>query len=123
MLSNYPPGVSSIPGDYDYTISFTITFEYDAELIDDETVDDIEEIVKDFLDVPVDVDMSTLVLNDNGQFTVDVSYSDDICADVRHMGTYDIDALILEYVNDEVFKRCGVILDHHDSSIEYDVHR
>lgn len=122
-LSNLPPGVSSIPGDYDHTLSFTLSFSYDSELDEGEEIEDIPNIIKTFIGVnDLDVDMSTLQIDKNYRYVVEVSYSDDIDIDPRSMDEDDVYKVILKHVNN-LFLSCGIKLDIEDVSIEYEIHR
>lgn len=125
-LSNYPPGVSgneSIFGTHDHTLSFTLSFSYDSELDEGEEIEDIPNIIKTFTGVnDLDVDMSTLQIDKNYRYVVEVSYSDDIDIDPRYMDEDDVYKVILKHVNN-LFLSCGIKLDVEDVSIEYEIHR
>ena len=123
MLSNYPPGVSSIPGDHDHTLSFTLSFSYDSELDEGEEIEDIPNIIKTFIGVNyLGIDMSTLQIDKNYRYVVEVSYSDDIDIDPRYMDEDDVYKVILNHVN-HLFLSCGIKLDIEDVSVEYEIHR
>ena len=89
MLSNYPPGVSgneSIFGTHDHILSFTLSFSYDSELDEGEEIVDIPNIIKIFTGVnDLYIDMTTLQIDKNYRYVVEVSYSDDIDIDPRYM--------------------------------------
>ena len=125
-LSNYPPGVSgneSIFGTHDHTLSFTLSFSYDSELDDGEEIVDIPNIIKTFTGVnDLDVDITTLQIDKNYHYTVEVSYSDDIDIDPRYMDEDDVYKVILKHVNN-LFLSSGIKLDIEDVSIEYEIHR
>ena len=125
-LSNLPPGVSgneSIFGTHDHTLSFTLSFSYDSELDEGEEIVDIPNIIKTFIGVnDLDVDMSTLQIDKNYHYIVEVSYSDDIDIDPRYMDEDDVYKVILNHVNN-LFLSSGIKLDIEDVSIEYEIHR
>ena len=125
-LSNYPPGVSGnepIFGTYDHTLSFTLSFSYDSELDEGEEIEDIPNIIKTFIVVNyLGIDMSTLQIDKNYRYVVEVSYSDDIDIDPRYMDEDDVYKVILKHVN-HLFLSCGIKLDVEDVSIEYEIHR
>ena len=126
MLSNYPPGVSgneSIFGTHDHTLSFTLSFSYDSELDEGEETTDIPNIIKTFTGVnDLYIDMTTLQIDKNYRYVVEVSYSDDIDIDPRYMDEDDVYKVILKHVNN-LFLSCGIKLDIEDVSIEYEIHR
>ena len=126
MLSNYPPGVSgneSIFGTHDHTLSFTLSFSYDSELDEGEEIVDIPNIIKTFTGVnDLYIDMTTLQIDKNYRYVVEVSYSDDIDIDPRYMDEDDVYKVILKHVNN-LFLSCGIKLDTEDVSIEYEIHR
>ena len=125
-LSNYPPGVSgneSIFGTHEHTLSFTLSFSYDSELDEGEEIEDIPNIIKTFTGVNyLGIDMSTLQIDKNYRYVVEVSYSDDIDIDPRYMDEDDVYKVILKHVNN-LFLSCGIKLDVEDVSIEYEIHR
>ena len=122
-LSNLPPGVSSILGDYDHTLSFTLSFSYDSELDEGEETTDIPNIIKTFTGVnDLYIDMTTLQIDKNYHYIVEVSYSDDIDIDPRYMDEDEVYEVILKHVN-HIFLSCGIKLDIEDVSIEYEIHR
>lgn len=126
MLSNYPPGVSgneSIFGTHDHTLSFTLSFSYDSELDEGEETTDIPNIIKTFTGVnDLYIDMTTLQIDKNYRYVVEVSYSDDIDIDPRYMDEDDVYKVILKHVN-HLFLSSGIKLDIEDVSIEYEIHR
>lgn len=126
MLSNYPPGVSgneSIFGTHDHILSFTLSFSYDSELDEGEETTDIPNIIKTFTGVnDLYIDMTTLQIDKNYRYVVEVSYSDDIDIDPRYMDEDDVYKVILKHVNN-LFLSCGIKLDIEDVSIEYEIHR
>ena len=125
-LSNYPPGVSgneSIFGTHDHTLSFTLSFSYDSELDKGEEIVDIPNIIKTFTGVnDLYIDMTTLQIDKNYRYVVEVSYSDDIDIDPRYMDEDDVYEVILKHVNN-LFLSSGIKLDVEDVSIEYEIHR
>lgn len=126
MLSNYPPGVSgneSIFGTHDHILSFTLSFSYDSELDEGKETTDIPNIIKTFTGVnDLYIDMTTLQIDKNYRYVVEVSYSDDIDIDPRYMDEDDVYKVILKHVNN-LFLSCGIKLDIEDVSIEYEIHR
>ena len=125
-LSNYPPGVSgneSIFGTHDHTLSFTLSFSYDSELDEGEETTDIPKIIRFFTQVnDLYIDMTTLQIDKNYHYIVEVSYSDDIDIDPRYMDEDEVYKVILNHVN-HLFLSCGIKLDIEDVSIEYEIHR
>ena len=125
-LSNYPPGVSgneSIFGTHDHTLSFTLSFSYDSELDEGEEITDIPNIIRFFTQVnDLYIDMTTLQIDKNYHYIVEVSYSDDIDIDSRYMDEDEVYEVILTHVN-HLFLSSGIKLDVEDVSIEYEIHR
>lgn len=66
--------------------------------------------------------MTTLQIDKNYRYVVEVSYSDDIDIDPRYMDEDDVYKVILKHVNN-LFLSCGIKLDIEDVSIEYEIHR
>ncbi len=117
---DYPPGVSSIPGDFDVTISFTVSFLYESELDVDEVIEDIPQLIKDHLLIDdLEFDQSSFKIDESGKFSIVVSYSDDMCYDGRDIDYDDIDEIIINYINEEIMPYHAK-LDYCDPSIEID---
>ena len=66
--------------------------------------------------------MTTLQIDKNYRYVVEVSYSDDIDIDPRYMDEDEVYEVILTHVN-HLFLSCGIKLDIEDVSIEYEIHR
>ena len=119
MLSNLPPGCNSIPGDHDKTVSFDVSLLYTDYINEEDTLDELPEIIKQLVGVNVGVDMSTYKVLPDDMFEVIISYQDDIEMDVRGMDYSEIEDAVIEYLNDEVFTE--IKLDRKDQSLEIDI--
>ena len=117
-LSNLPPGCTSLPGDFDQTVSFSITFPYTTEL---DTDDIIEEIMTYTGINDLSFDMDTLTHNHDGSYTIYITYSDDIEMNTRRMVYLDIECVIIEHTNKTI--RDANIDENDDTvDIEFEVH-
>lgn len=116
-----PPGVSSLPGDFDQTVSYTATWLYTDSLEDGDLPDDIPKIIKSVWHHDVIADMTTFRLNTDDTFNVDVSYSDDIEMDIKHLDYSDIEDAIIEHLNEVINERHFTRKDN-DLDITFEVH-
>lgn len=115
---DYPPGVSSIPGDFDVVISFTVSFLYESELDIDEKVEVIPCIIRDTLGInDLEFDDTTFKIDESNKFSIVVSYSDDIDCDGKYLDYEDVDEIIIDHMNK---LSPSIELDYQDPSIEID---
>lgn len=124
MCSNYPPGMreSDIPGIDDRDVSYDATFLFEGELDEYQGIFNIPSIAKDWLEVPVKVDWSTLDFSMiTMNYSVYVTYSDDLCLDTRHMEYDEIEDAIIEHLNETITERHFSRRDD-DLSIDFDIH-
>lgn len=119
-----PCGVSGnedIFGTRDQTISFTITFPY---TIYNDDSDPLQVVVDEWFNTHMEIDPNDITINEDGSLNLLLTYSDDICTDVRGLDYSDIDELIIDYMNNEVMlNECDFNLNDPDLTIEYDIHR
>ena len=120
MLSNYPDNVTGnedIFGDHDQIISFSITFPY---TIFNEDNEDLTQVIHTYTGMSdLEVDLSSVMVNIDESITVDLTYSDDICLDVRGMDASDIEHYIVDYMNHDV-RILDATIDHRSDSISID---
>jgi hypothetical protein len=117
----YPPGVSSLPGDFDKYISYEISFVYEGEIVDD-VIDKSSVIdhVNFWTDKKFKILEDTIEINyEKKTYNVILEYEGDTCFDVRCMDDSEIIDEIIEEFNDE-FCGDGIKLSSKDPSVEVD---
>ncbi len=90
-----PPGVSSIPGDYDMTASYEITFPFTYFNDDNE---DHMQVIAECIEL-TDYHVDSITSNPDGSFTAIITYADDLDVDPRGMDESDIECIIIEHLN------------------------
>jgi hypothetical protein len=92
---SYPPGVSSIPGDYDMTASYEITFPFTYFNDDNE---DHMQVIAECIEL-IDYQVNSITSNPDGSFTAIITYADDLDIDPHGMDESDIECIIIEHLN------------------------
>ncbi len=118
--SNYPPGVSTLPGDFDKTVSFTVKFMYIFECDNVELMlSDIPSVVRKFLGRnDVDIDVNTINF-DSDYCSVEVVCSEELDMDIRDMDDDEIRNTLFWYINHTMFDSGEVYLDSGNADLEY----
>lgn len=108
-----PPGVSSIPGDHDRTVSYEITFPFTYFNDDNE---DHMQVIAECIEL-TDYQVNSITSNPDGSFTAIITYADDLDIDPRDMDMLDIEETIIRYLN----KTYHLNIDPRDDTIEFDI--
>ena len=93
---SYPPGVSSIPGDHDIDISFTVSFPYTFEKFEDEQPIETMKFNLNIKDYTIDL----IEKNPDETYTAWITYEDNLCID-RCMDEDEIENAIRHYMWDD----------------------
>jgi hypothetical protein len=94
-LSNYPPNVSSIPGDHDMTASYEIAFPF--TYFNDDNEDHLQ-VIAECIEL-TDYHVDSITSNPDGSFTASLTYADDLDIDPRGMDESDVERVIIEHLN------------------------
>ena len=109
---DYPPGVSSIPGDFDVTISFTVSFPYTFEKFEDEQPIETMKFNLNIKDYTIVIEK-----NPDETYTAWITYEDDLDIDPRDMDMLEIEETIIRYLNETYYLN----IDPRDDTIEFDI--
>lgn len=117
-LSNYPPGVSSIPGDHDMTASYEIVFPF--IYFNDDNEDHLQ-VIAECIEL-TDYHVDSITSNPDGSFTASLTYADDLDIDPRGMDESDVERVIIEHLNNTY----NLNIDTHSDDVWFDelnIHR